>query len=116
MITYQEVTIDFADQDLDDRIREWMKEHLLKAEDLSDLSFTAKVQFDVDDLDEVEIVAAYDELHKLDDSDLYHVGIAYRRLAEGDIADAMDILSRQFHLAPPHHEKRVADLLSSPRA
>ena len=116
MITYQDVTVDFSDKDLDARALTWMMENGLTADRLSDLSFKAKVQFDFDDLDAVAIVAAYDELNKLDDSDLYHVGLAYRRLAEGDVADAMDILSRQFHLAPPHHEKRVADLLSPARS
>lgn len=116
MITYRNVTVKFSGDNIDDKVQAWLNQVGPLALDLPDLTFPARVEFDVDDFDEVEIVAAYDDLNKLDDSDLYHVGLAYRRLAEGDVADAMDILSRQFHLAPPHHEKRVADLLSTARS
>ncbi|MCO5153352.1 MULTISPECIES: hypothetical protein [unclassified Shinella] len=36
----------------------------------------------------------------------------YRYLAEGDVAAAMDELHREFQLAPPSHECRIADLLA----
>lgn len=115
MIVNQEVTIDFSADDNDTRIVEWVKENRLEAAGLSDLAFTAKVGVVISDLDEDDIVAAYNKLNKLDDSDLYHVEQAYRRMAEGDVADAMDILFRQFNLAPPQHEQRVAELLSRGR-
>ncbi|WP_421416497.1 MazG-like family protein [Agrobacterium tumefaciens] len=70
---------------------------------------------DVSDLDEDDIVEAYEKLNKLDNSDLYHVGQAYRRMAEGNLDEAMEILSRHFDLAPPHHERAIADLLTGKR-
>lgn len=115
MIVNREVTLDFANDNNDDRVLAWMKEHSLDAASLADLTFNAKVEVEIGDLDEDDLIAAYDKLNKLDASDMYHVELAYRRMAEGDIADAMDILSRQFNLAPPNHEKRVADLLTRGR-
>lgn len=111
----QEVTIDFSDDDNDDRVVAWLLEHRLQAEELGDLTFSAKVQVEIGDLDEDDIVAAYDKLNKLDDSDLYHVSEAYRRMAEGNLDEAMEILSRHFDLAPPSHERAIADLLSRGR-
>ncbi|MCA2372227.1 hypothetical protein ATU3B_11410 [Agrobacterium genomosp. 3 str. CIP 111-78] len=113
MIVNHEITVDFSADDK--RINAWLKENRLDAEALSDLAFEAKVDVAIGDLDEDEIVAAYDKLNKLNDGDMYHVEQAYRRMAEGDVADAMDILFRQFNFAPPQHEKRVADLLSRGR-
>lgn len=115
MIVNQEVTVDFSADDNDNRIVEWLNENRLEAPALSDLSFTAKVDVVVGDLDEDDIIVAYDKLNKLDDSDMYHVELAYRRMAEGEVVDAMDILFRRFNFAPPQHEKRVADLLSRGR-
>ena len=103
MIVNQEVTIDFSADD--NRIVEWLRENRLEAVGLSDLAFEAKVDVVIGDLDEDDIVAAYDKLNKLDDSDMYHVEQAYRRMAEGDVADAMDILFRQFNFAPPPARK-----------
>lgn len=114
-IFYRTVTIDFTDADNDNRVAGWLKEHRLEADSLADLTFETKVEVDVKDMDEGDIIAAYDKLNKADDSDMYHIELAYRRMAEGDIADAMDILSRQFNLAPPCHEKSIADLLSRGR-
>lgn len=101
MIVNQEITVDFSADDNDNRIVEWLKENRLDAASLSDLAFKAKVDVVIGDLDEDDIIAAYDKLNKLDDSDMYHVELAYRRMAEGDIADAMDILFRHFDFAPP---------------
>lgn len=115
MIVNHEITVDFSADDNDKRIDVWLEENRLDAETLSDLAFEAKVDVVIGDLDEDEIIAAYEKLNKLDDSDMYHVEQAYRRMAEGDVADAMDILFRQFNFAPPQHEKRVADLLSRGR-
>lgn len=111
----QEVTLDFANDNNDDRVLAWLKEHRLDANSLSDLTFNAKVQVEIGDLDEDDIIDAYDKLNKLDDSDLYHVGQAYRRMAEGNLDEAMEILSRHFDLAPPHHERAIADLLTGKR-
>ncbi len=115
MIVNQQVAIDFSADDNDTRIVEWLKENRLEGTGLSDLAFEAKVDVVIGDLDEDDIVAAYDKLNKLGDSDMYHVEQAYRRMAEGDVAGAMDILFRQFNFAPPQHEQRVADLLSRGR-
>ncbi|MCZ7501225.1 hypothetical protein [Agrobacterium sp. ST15.13.015] len=115
MYVNQEVTIDFTDDKNDDRILAWLKECGLEADSLSDLTFNTKVQVEIGDLDEDDIVDAYDQLNKLDDSDLYHVSQAYRRLAEGDVSEAMEILSRHFDLAPPSHERAIADLLTGKR-
>lgn len=42
---------------------------------------------------------------------------AYRLIAEGRSADAMELLARTFpRLTPPSHECAIADLLSSGRA
>lgn len=71
---------------------------------------------DISELDENDIIEAYNQLHSIEDSDLYHIGQAYRRMAEGDIAEAMEILSRHFDLASPHHERAIADLLTSAKA
>lgn len=97
----QEVTLDFANDNNDDRVLAWLKEHRLDANSLSDLTFNTKVQVEIGDLDEDDIIDAYDKLNKLDNSDLYHVGQAYRRMAEGNVDEAMEILSRHFDLAPP---------------
>ncbi|PZU82250.1 MAG: hypothetical protein DI528_20170 [Shinella sp.] len=111
----QEVTLDFANDNNDDRVLAWLKEHRLDANSLSDLTFNTKVQVEIGDLDEDDIIDAYDKLNKLDNSDLYHVGQAYRRMAEGNVDEAMEILSRHFDLAPPSHERAIADLLSGQR-
>ncbi|MFK0336817.1 hypothetical protein ACIQT7_06110 [Agrobacterium deltaense] len=115
MFVNNEITIDFSDDKNDDRIVEWLLEHRLHAEELGNLTFNAKVDVDIGDLDEDDIVDAYDKLNKLDNSDLYHIGQAYRRLAEGDVNEAMEILSRNFDLAPPSHERAIADLLTGKR-
>ncbi|MFK0338746.1 hypothetical protein ACIQT7_15875 [Agrobacterium deltaense] len=115
MYVNQEVTIDFTDDKNDDRILAWLKECGLEADSLSDLTFSAKVQVEIGDLDEDDIVTAYDKLNKLDNDDLYHVGQAYRRMAEGNLDEAMEILSRHFDLAPPSHERAIADLLTGKR-
>ncbi|UXS34023.1 hypothetical protein FY152_17860 [Agrobacterium tumefaciens] len=115
MFVNQEVTIDFSGDDIDDRVVEWLLEHRLQAEELGDLTFTAKVQVEIGDLDEDDIIAAYDKLNKLDNSDLYHLGEAYRRMAEGNLDEAMEILSRHFDLAPPYHERAIADLITGKR-
>ncbi len=115
MMVNQEVTIDFSADDNDTRIVEWLKENRLEATGLSDLAFTAKVDVVIGDLDEDDIVAAYDKLNKLDDSDMYHVEQAYRRMAEGDVADAMDILFRQFNLAPPARTTRCRAAIARKR-
>ncbi|NTD84260.1 hypothetical protein [Agrobacterium tumefaciens] len=111
----QEVTIDFANDNNDDRVLAWLKEHSLEADSLSDLTFNAKVEVEIGDLDEDDIVDAYDKLNKLDNSDLYHVGQAYRRMAEGNVDEAMEILSRHFDLSPPSHERAIADLITGKR-
>ncbi|UXS00807.1 hypothetical protein [Agrobacterium tumefaciens] len=115
MFVDQEVTVDFAKYDNDARVLAWLKRHRLQAENLSDLTFSAKVQVEIGDLDDDDIVEAYDKLNKLDDSDLYHVGQAYRRMAEGDVNEAMEILARHFDLAPPSHERAIGDLLTGKR-
>ena len=115
MYVNQEVTIDFTDEKNDNRILAWIKECGLDAGSLSDLTFSAKVQVEIGDLDEGDIIVAYDKLNKLDNSDLYHIGEAYRRMAEGDLDEAMEILSRHFDLAPPSHERAIADLLTGKR-
>ncbi len=115
MYVNQEVTIDFSDAHNDTRIEAWLKEHSLSAESLSALTFNANVDVEVGDLDEDDIVDAYEKLNKLDNDDLYHVGQAYRRMAEGDVDEAMEILSRHFDLAPPSHERAIADLLTGKR-
>lgn len=111
----QEITINFSDDRNDTRIATWLKKHSLRPAIVSDLTFNAKVAVEIGDLDEDDIVDAYDKLNKLDNSDLYHVGQAYRRMAEGNVDEAMEILSRHFDLAPPHHERAIADLLSGKR-
>ncbi|MGV2049048.1 hypothetical protein ACQZ48_03075 [Agrobacterium sp. 22-209-1] len=115
MFVNQEITINFSDDHNDERIAAWLKKHCLRPAIVSDLTFNAKVQVEIGDLDEDDIIDAYDQMHKLDDSDLYHVGEAYRRMAEGNIDEAMEILSRHFDLAPPSHERGIADLLTGKR-
>ncbi|HCJ70858.1 hypothetical protein [Agrobacterium pusense] len=115
MFVNQEVTIDFTDDNNDDRVLAWLKEHNLTPESLSDLTFAAKVQVEIGDLDDDDIIDVYESLNKLDNSDLYHVGQAYRRMAEGNVDEAMEILSRHFDLAPPSHERAIADLLTGKR-
>lgn len=116
MYVSQEITIDFSDDHNDMRIAAWLKEHSLSAESLSDLTFDANVDVEIGDLDEDDIVEAHENLNKLDNDDLYHVGQAYRRMAEGNVDEAMEILSRHFELAPPSHERAIADLLTGKRS
>lgn len=65
----------------------------------------------LEDFDDAELLAEVEEreLFVPEDAAIQRV---YRYLAEGDIDAAMDVMHREFELAPPSHARALADLIS----
>lgn len=66
----------------------------------------------------LSLISDDDLLAELRERELLHgdwLERTYRYLAEGDVASAMDEMQREFKLAPPSHECRLADLLTGLR-
>jgi hypothetical protein len=108
---YKDVTIDF--EKLDGKGGEaWLAHTGLKPAEIPDLDCTAKIELDLDEFDDDDIEKEYERRFRPDED---AIGTVYRYLAEGDVEGAMELMSREFGLAPPYHEKKIADLLSSAR-
>jgi hypothetical protein len=111
----REVEIVFSEHAHSPRLTGWLQEIGRRVDDLPNLKIDVKVTVDIEDFEGDDIVDAYDKINEADDDDRFHIGRAYRALAEGDVTEAMEILSRQFDLAPPSHERAIGDLLTAKR-
>jgi hypothetical protein len=96
-------------------VQDWLTSTGLDPEALPDLKITVSVTGGLSDFSDDEISDRYDELFPLGSHDARSVDRAYRYLAAGDVAAAMEELSSTFGLAPPSHERAIADLLSGTR-
>lgn len=96
-------------------VQEWLTATGLDPKTLPDLKIIVSVNAGLSDFSDDDISDRYDELFPLGDHDTRSVERAYRYLAEGDVSAAMEELSHTFGLAPPSHERALADLLSSNR-
>ncbi|NTG49004.1 hypothetical protein G6M04_16630 [Agrobacterium rhizogenes] len=104
----KDITIDFANP-RNAAIRVWLA--ALPAdirEKLPPLTITVSMNFDVKDFDEEEIEDRYRELFP---DDVSWVDECYRMIAEGRNDDAMELMHAEVGLAPPSHERAIADLL-----
>ena len=104
-----DVTVDLAEIENED-IARWCSAHGIAQEKLPEITFSASVEIDASDLDDEEITDRYEDLTRSRGEWFERV---YRLLAENDCAAAMDEMQREFGLAPPAHERAIADLLSS---
>jgi hypothetical protein len=108
----KKVKIDFATID-DDEVTGWAKSLGLEfVDEIPDLEITIKVDFHASELSDDDIKREF-SIRFRDDEDT--IARAYGLLAAGAIDDAMDLMAREFRLAPPSHEKKIADLLARGR-
>lgn len=105
----REVEIDFNEIDTKE-FTLWCESMDLKPEQIDDLTVEVEVEVAITDFDDDEIITRYGEIMGGD-----RIERAYRYLAEGDVDAAMDELQREFGLAPPSHERAIADLLAGAR-
>lgn len=105
------VTIDFGNP-RQKSIREWLAATGLKAESLSSFDIIVSINADLADFDDDEIADRYEDLFPMGDDDTQVIERAYRYLAEGDVAAAMEELADGFGLAPPQHALALANLLT----
>ncbi len=106
------VTINFSRLNKKDPAHQWLARMRMKAADVPDLECGVRMNVEIDEFDDDEIE---DEFRRRFGVDFDPVARIYRLLAEGNSAAAMDLMAREFDLAPPHHEKKLADLLSRGR-
>lgn len=110
----EEVAIDFTELGSDNvKAEQWLRDTRLSASSLDDMIVTVDVEIDISQFADDDIRDEF-ERRFLDLG-----GIApgiYRLMAQGDIAEAMDEMSRAFDLAPPSHQKRIADRIAAGRA
>lgn len=105
--------LDRADIVEREAIDEWLSAIGREPDDLPPLDITARVEVDLDDdFDDDEIAEEYERRFPGAGAWLDRT---YRFLAEGDCAAAMEEMQREFGLAPPSHERAIADLLSGSR-
>jgi hypothetical protein len=106
------ITIDFSKLD-DEDVEQWAKSIGVEyIDEIPDLTATVDVTLTDGDLSDDLIKSEYITRFRQDEDAVAH---AYTLLAAGDVSEAMDLLSREFQLAPPAHEKKIADLLSRGR-
>lgn len=105
------ITIDFENP-RQKSIRDWLASTGLDPKSLPTLPLEVSINAELSEFDDDEIAEHYEELFP---AELSRVERAYRYLAEGDCRSAMEELAQEFGLAPPSHERAIADLLSGNR-
>ncbi len=105
------VTIDFTNP-RQKSLRDWLKSTGFDPKSLPPLSIEVSTNVELKDFDDDELIERYEELYP---SDAERMERTYRYIAEGDCEAAMEELAREFGLAPPSHERAIADLLSGNR-
>lgn len=83
-------------------VKEWAHEHWKKS---------LPAEKTLADFSDADLLAELDE-RDIDTSDTDVTERIYGYLAERDIESAMDLMHREFGLAPPSHARAVADLIS----
>jgi len=106
------ITIDFENP-RQKSIRDWLESTGLDPKSLPGLTLEVSFNAAPSDFDDDEIADHYESLFP---TELSYVERAYRYLAEGDCKAAMEELAHEFGLAPPSHERAIADLLSGNRS
>ncbi len=72
-----------------------------------------EITFDISDIDDEDLEKEYRRREKLT---YFWVPVVYRMMAEGRVDDAMQEMQRYMpELAPPSHERAIADLLTGKR-
>ena len=108
----QEITIDFSKIDPDDEdVARWLAAMGLNAAEVDDLTVTVDVDVDIEGFDDDEIANEY----AVRFGDTFSIEGIYRLLAEGNLNEAMDLMSRVFNLAEPSHERRVVARIAAGR-
>lgn len=105
------VVIDFKNP-RQQALRDWLATTGLDPKSLPSLSIEVSTNVELKDFDDDELAERYEELFH---NDPHRVDRAYRYIAEGDCVSAMEELAREFGLAPPSHERAIADLLTGNR-
>lgn len=83
-------------------VKEWAHEHWKKS---------LPAEKTLADFSDADLLAELDE-REIDTSDADVTERIYSYLAEHDIESAMDLMHREFGLAPPSHARAIADLIS----
>ncbi|WP_421581104.1 hypothetical protein [Shinella sp. M31] len=83
-------------------VKEWAHEHWKKS---------LPAEKTLSDFSDADLLAEVDE-RDIDTTDGDVIDRLYSYLAERDIEAAMDLMHREYGLAPPSHARAVADLIS----
>ena len=83
-------------------VKQWAHEHWKKA---------MPAEKTLADFSDADLLAELEE-REIDTSDSDITERIYSYLAAGDVESAMDLMHREFRLAPPSHARAIADLIS----
>lgn len=106
----KEVEIDFEEIESQEADT-WFANLGLKSNEIDNLTLMIEVDIELSEFGDDKVVDRYNQIMGGNWAER-----AYRYLAEGNVEAAMDEMHQHLGLAPPSHERAIADLLTMGRA